>query len=138
MQFIPQQLAALAALLPSVAGHGYVTGVKANGGIWYPGFDIQLAYEHPHPPVYGWDTQALDSGFVPPSSYTGPDIICHKNATPAALHVPVIAGGSVQLFWTSSWPDGHKGKLPYEPACEGFALTRRRPSHGLPCRVHER
>jgi lytic cellulose monooxygenase (C1-hydroxylating) len=103
-----QYLAALAASLPSVLGHGYLTGASV-AGVWYPGFVIQMYYEHPHPPVVGWDTAALDSGFVSPDAFQGPDIICHKNATPAALHVPVQAGQQVTVYWVSSWPEGHQG-----------------------------
>lgn len=109
MRFTTEQLAVLAAALPGVAAHGYVTGAEV-GGVWYPGFDIQLAYEHPHPPVYGWDTAALDSGFVSPNSFATPDIICHINATPAALHIPVVAGQTVTVYWIQTWPSGHQGE----------------------------
>ena len=108
MHFTAPQLAVLAAALPHVAGHGFVTGVK-SGGVWYPGFDIQMAYQHPHAPVVGWDTTALDSGFVSPDSFATPDIICHRGGSPAALHVPVVAGSTITVYWVSSWPDGHQG-----------------------------
>lgn len=122
MQFTAQQLAVLAAaLVPSVAGHGFVTGVK-SGGVWYPGFDIQLYYQHPHAPVYGWDTTATDSGFVSPDAFATPDIICHRGGAPAALHIPVVAGSTITVYWTQSWPDGHQGAQKAIPDDEESSL----------------
>ncbi|KAK6440955.1 hypothetical protein LTR95_002826 [Oleoguttula sp. CCFEE 5521] len=117
MQFTVQQLALLASILPTVHSHGFVIGATV-GKTWYPGFDIQLAYQANHPKVYGWDTKALDSGFVSPDSFATADIICHKSATPAGLHIPVTAGGQVTLYWSNSWPEGHQGPvLDYLAAC---------------------
>ena len=81
-------------------------------------------YENPDPASIGWvslflcklraheqllttQKHALDTdlGFVAPDAYQTPDIICHKNATNAALSVPVAAGSAIKLDWRPFyWP----------------------------------
>jgi len=73
--------------------------------------------------VVGWSTQALDSGFVAPSAYSSPDIICHKSASPAKASATVAAGGKVTLQW-NTWVAGHKGPvMDYLAACDGDCST---------------
>ena len=58
-----------------------------------------------------------------PSSYTNPDIICHKGATNAQLSVTVEAGGRIELQW-SDWPTSHHGPvLTYLARCGGDCST---------------
>jgi len=41
---------------------------------------------NPQPITVGWKTpNVLDDGFVAPTAYANPDIICHRNATNAYL-----------------------------------------------------
>lgn len=65
----------------------------------------------------GW--KILDVSYVPPSDYGSPDIICHKNASPANISVEVEAGGQIELQW-SEWPESHRGPvLDYLANCNG-------------------
>lgn len=83
----------------------------------------KFPYESDPPAVIGWATTATDLGFVDPSEYTNPDIICHKNATPGAISAPVAAGGTVELQW-SPWPDSHHGPvITYLANCNGNCST---------------
>lgn len=60
-----------------------------------------------------------DLGFVLPDQYGGPDIICHRNASPASLSAKVEAGGTVELQWTV-WPESHHGPvIDYLANCHG-------------------
>ncbi|KAL8861020.1 MAG: hypothetical protein Q9178_002533 [Gyalolechia marmorata] len=60
-----------------------------------------------------------DTGFINPSNFTNPDIICHKDATPGALSATVAAGSTVQLQW-SEWPESHHGPvMDYLANCNG-------------------
>jgi hypothetical protein len=60
-----------------------------------------------------------DLGFVLPDQYGGPDIICHRNASPASLSAKVEAGGTVELQWTG-WPESHHGPvIDYLANCHG-------------------
>jgi lytic cellulose monooxygenase (C1-hydroxylating) len=66
---------------------------------------------NPPPTIVAWSTPAdLDNGFVPPTSYTGPDIICHRVATPGGVEAPVKAGRKVEFQWTP-WPTSHHGPV---------------------------
>ena len=86
----------------------------------YHGYTIDFAYQSNPPPVVGWSIpEDKDTGFVNPGNYSGPDIICHKGATPAQEHVTVAAGGTVELQWTK-WPESHHGPvLDYLASCNG-------------------
>lgn len=60
-----------------------------------------------------------DLGFVAPDQYGGPDIICHRNASPVTQSAKVEAGGSVELQWTE-WPESHHGPvIDYLANCHG-------------------
>lgn len=83
----------------------------------------EFPYESDPPAVIGWTTTATDLGFVDPTEYTGPDIICHRNATPGAISASVAAGGTVELQWTA-WPDSHHGPvIDYLANCNGNCST---------------
>lgn len=90
----------------------------------YSGYIVNsFPYESNPPPVIGWATTATDLGFVDGTGYQGPDIICHRDATPAPLTAPVAAGGTVELQWTP-WPDSHHGPvITYLAPCNGNCST---------------
>ncbi|KAH8698386.1 glycosyl hydrolase family 61-domain-containing protein [Talaromyces proteolyticus] len=107
------------ALASTVSAHGYVQGIVI-GDEYYSGYIVtQFPYESDPPAVIGWATTAKNLGFVDGSEYSGPDIICHENATPGALSAKVAAGGTVELQWTV-WPDSHHGPvIDYLANCNG-------------------
>lgn len=105
-----QTAAVLGSLAASVSAHGYVQGVVA-GGEWYQGYNPSFQYANPAPIVIGWsDPEDLGNGFIPPSNYSTPDIICHLGATPAGTSAKVAAGSVVELQWTD-WPESHHGPV---------------------------
>jgi len=102
-----------------VAGHGYVSGAVVDGK-YYGGYVVtSYAYTDNPPETIGWSTEATDLGFVSPSSFSDPDIICHKGAQPGAISAPVAAGKDVELQWTE-WPESHHGPvITYLANCNG-------------------
>jgi hypothetical protein len=99
-----------------VSAHSHIDYVIVNG-LLYQGFNPHI----PNNPdnVIGWSTTATDDGFVPPSNYSNPDIICHRNAKPATAHVPIKAGDKLNLQW-NGWPLSHHGPvLSYLAPCSG-------------------
>ncbi|RYP89863.1 hypothetical protein DL770_004015 [Monosporascus sp. CRB-9-2] len=114
-------LAALAGAA-SVSAHGHVTKVTA-GGITYDGFDPTSAPYGPQPDSVTWGNGATDNGFVLSADVSSPDIICHLDATNAALTAPVAAGSDISLTW-NQWPDSHKGPvIDYLADCGGDCST---------------
>ncbi|OTA99278.1 glycoside hydrolase family 61 protein, partial [Hypoxylon sp. CI-4A] len=110
-------LAALASAV-SVSAHGHVTTVTIDGTS-YTGFDPTSAPYGPQPDSITWSNGATDNGFVLSSALQDPDIICHLNASNAALSAPVAAGGKVGITW-NQWPDSHKGPvIDYLADCGG-------------------
>ncbi|KAF7162669.1 hypothetical protein CNMCM6106_009488 [Aspergillus hiratsukae] len=105
-------LSLLAALLSAtrVAAHGHVTNVVVNG-VSYAGFDINsYPYMSDPPKVAAWTTPNTGNGFIAPSEYNSPDIICHQNATNAQAYIELAAGDRIQLQWTA-WPESHHGPV---------------------------
>lgn len=88
--------------------------------ISFPGYSPSFQFANPAPIVIGWASpEDLDNGFVAPSAFADPDIICHKGATPGQTHAQVVAGESIDLQWTV-WPESHKGPvLDYLANCNG-------------------
>ena len=111
--------AILGSLVASASAHGIVQGIVA-GGKWYSGYNPNFQYASPPPTVIGWSTpQDQDLGFVAPSSYSDPDIICHVGATPGGASAKVEAGSVVELQWTD-WPESHHGPvIDYLAKCSG-------------------
>ncbi|OHE97867.1 endoglucanase-4 [Colletotrichum orchidophilum] len=94
----------------SVMAHGHVN-YFTDGSEQFAGYDVtSLPYMSNPPDVYGWKNTATDNGFVDPTTYTGPDIICHKNSANAKLTAKVAAGDKLQIFW-NTWPESHKGPV---------------------------
>ncbi|KAI1081566.1 lytic polysaccharide monooxygenase [Whalleya microplaca] len=106
----------------SVAAHGHVSKVKI-GDTSYDGFDPTSAPYGPQPDSITWSNGAKDNGFVLSSAVSDPDIICHLDATNAALSAPVAAGGQVAITW-NQWPDSHWGPvIDYLANCNGDCST---------------
>ncbi|KAK7754771.1 hypothetical protein SLS62_003331 [Diatrype stigma] len=101
-------LAALAGAA-SVSAHGHVSKVVADG-VSYTGFDPTSAPYGPQPDSITWSNGATDNGFVLSSAVGSADIICHLDATNAALTAPVTAGSNVSITW-NQWPDSHHGPV---------------------------
>jgi lytic cellulose monooxygenase (C1-hydroxylating) len=116
---ILQAAAIISSLAASASAHGIVQGIVA-GGKWYSGYNPNFQFESPPPTVIGWSIPQDESlGFVAPSSYSDPDIICHIGATPGGASAKVEAGSVVELQWTV-WPDSHHGPvIDYLAKCSG-------------------
>jgi hypothetical protein len=116
------KIAAFAGCVASVAAHGYVSGIVIDGTYtqnWSP----SDSYASTAPKRIGWADANLDLGFESPSQYAGPDIICAKSATNAALSATVAAGGTIDLQWTT-WPESHHGPvISYLANCGGDCTT---------------
>ncbi|KAJ5309008.1 hypothetical protein PENANT_c020G03637 [Penicillium antarcticum] len=110
-------IVALFGLAASVAGHGYISSILANGQN-YTGYLVdKYQYMTSPPQSIGWTTTATDLGFEAPAEYQEPNIICHRNGENAALSAPVTAGSDIELQWTT-WPDSHHGPvITYLAAC---------------------
>ena len=101
-----------AAFLRPAAGHGFVSGVKVNGGSWVAGSDPVWFY-YPAgeaPATAGWDSLNQDLGFVEPAAFGTSDIACHKSATVGKNFIPAKAGDTLTFYW-NTWPDSHKGPI---------------------------
>lgn len=112
----------LSAFAASTLAHGTVQSFLTDGA-FNQGFLLDYYYMGQNgqtPPThYGWYAENLDNGFVEPSSYGSPDIICHKNAKPASATAKVAAGGKVDFQWTA-WPESHMGPvITYMANCNG-------------------
>ncbi|MCJ1225808.1 hypothetical protein MMC12_002457 [Toensbergia leucococca] len=102
-----------------VTAHGVVQGIVADG-TYYTGYSPGFQFSKPPPVVAGWSVpEDLSTGFVSPSNYSNPSIICHLDATPGGTFATVAAGGTVELQWTK-WPVSHHGPvLDYLANCNG-------------------
>lgn len=106
----------------SVSAHGHVSKVTIDGQS-YTGFEPTWAPYGPQPDSITWSNGASDNGFVLSSALQNPDIICHLNATNAALTAPVSAGSDVLIQW-NQWPESHKGPvIDYLADCGGNCST---------------
>lgn len=102
--------ALVASFFSLVTAHGFVRGVVVDG-VWYPGYNFVYQWQRTPPIVIGWSIpDDKDTGFIDGANYTNPDIICHRNATPAPVSASVRAGDVVELQWTD-WPVGHHGPV---------------------------
>ncbi|KAG4441799.1 hypothetical protein IFR05_002723 [Cadophora sp. M221] len=111
----------LSTLTTTTLGHGFVSGIVANGVYtkgWQVGYWYDIVNKVPIPQSPGWYEEALDLGFVPPNEYQTPNIVCHKNAVNANVSATVAAGGTVQFQWTS-WPHNLGPVVTYVANCGG-------------------
>jgi cellulase len=103
-----------------VAAHGRLTNITTSSGEVYGGWNPEYAYApEPPPPLAAWSASNLGNVFVPPPRFSDPDIICHRDATPGALHINTTAGDTLTLQW-NEWPTSHVGPvMSYLAACNG-------------------
>ncbi|KAF3769733.1 family 61 glycoside hydrolase [Cryphonectria parasitica EP155] len=107
-----------ATLLASAAAHSHIDYVLVNG-VYYPGFIPQLGASGNPADTVGWFETATDDGFIAPSNYTNPNIICHENGAPPRAHMPVAPGDIVHFQW-NGWPLSHDGPVQtYLAPCDG-------------------
>ncbi|TVY41616.1 Endoglucanase [Lachnellula subtilissima] len=110
---------------PALA-HGIVTGIVANG-IYTQGWSLDFYYAIVNKVAYattpGWYEDALDSGFIPPSEYQDPNIICHKDGRNANTSATVAAGSTVEFQWTQPWAHNIGPMLTYVANCNGDCKT---------------
>jgi cellulase len=109
-------LGAIAALAATATAHGITNGVTIDGK-FIGGFELEYYYAQQNngdiPEHIGWYAENLDNGFVEPSAFNTPDIICHKNASPEGSSdslAKVAAGGVVDFNW-NTWPESHVGPV---------------------------
>ncbi|KAH8746271.1 glycosyl hydrolase family 61-domain-containing protein [Diaporthe sp. PMI_573] len=116
MTSFPSCFFAAAVLVTTAAAHSHIDYVTVNGLV-YPGYIPKLGANNSAETV-GWAQTALDDGFVPPSNYTSPDIICHKDGSPPRAHIPVSPGDKIHMQW-NGWPASHQGPiLSYLAPCD--------------------
>ncbi|KAK4505522.1 hypothetical protein PRZ48_003485 [Zasmidium cellare] len=107
---IMQTTALLASLAASISAHGFVQGIVADG-TYYEGYNPSFQYQSTPPTVAGWsDPENLSNGYIAPSAFADPDIVCHLSATPGGTSAKVAAGGTVELQW-NTWPESHHGPV---------------------------
>ncbi|KAL1619120.1 hypothetical protein SLS56_010254 [Neofusicoccum ribis] len=110
MSALLKNVGLLGAMAATAAAHGTVSGVVIDGE-YTQNYNPSMQYTTPAPVVIGWAIpEDLDNGFVAPSAYADPDIICHKGATNAQTSAKIAAGEKIELEWTT-WPDSHKGPV---------------------------
>lgn len=111
------RLIAVLAILNLAIAHSHIPYLVING-LSYPGFIPSLGSANP-PEIVGWATTVKDDGYVSPSNYSTPDIICHRGGTPSQAHVPVTPGDKILFQW-NGWPQSHKGPaMSYLAPCNG-------------------
>lgn len=101
-----------------INAHSHINYLIINGEL-FPGFNPKITTNPAN--TIGWFTTADDDGFVPPSNYSTPDIICHRAGAPPKAHVPVKAGDKIHIQW-NGWPKSHQGPvMSYLASCAGQA-----------------
>ncbi len=78
----------------------------------------------PNPDGVGWSTPDDRTppgmiNFVDGTGYSSPDIICHKQAVPGALHAKVGAGELIELQWNMWFPLHWGPIITYLASCDG-------------------
>lgn len=126
MPSIKNSVAVAGAFAAKAYAHGLVQGFNTDG-VYNQGFILDYYYAKINtgtfPAVAGWYEEATDNGYIAPSAYAEPDIICHKNAQNGQTTATVSAGGTIDFFWTP-WPDSHIAPiLTYVANCNGDCTT---------------
>jgi hypothetical protein len=70
--FLTSRLVSLLGFASTVFGHGYVSGIVADGKYtegWQVSFWYDIVNKVAYPQTPGWYEEALDLGFVPPTEY---------------------------------------------------------------------
>lgn len=129
MLFSNTALLAVIGYAAGITAHGVVKWITINGKQWVPHATLPPFLPHlvlmtdcarvtnyqphswEHPATPGWEIpKDQDHGFIDPSKYQDPDIICHVGATPGRSSLTVAAGDSIALQWTT-WPISHHGNV---------------------------
>jgi cellulase len=104
-------LLALVAGASVVSAHGYVSQWNV-GGQTFDGFNQQWQSDPSQLDDFiAWSTTASDNGFVEPSAYGSPDIICHRGAANGKLNTATVAAGGKVIATWNTWPDSHHGPI---------------------------
>ncbi|KAI9369679.1 glycosyl hydrolase family 61-domain-containing protein [Aspergillus egyptiacus] len=112
---------ALLGFASTVTAHGYIENIHI-AGTDYRGFIPDTdAWSDSAPESIAWATKATDHGFT--ADYSGPDIICHKQATPGVLSAEVAAGDTVTVQWNQWLPEHDGPVITYLAACNGDCAT---------------
>lgn len=107
-------------LISRAAAHCHVREIVADH-VEYQGYQPSTPQQDSTPLVAWTVPDSVDDDYV--TDHTGPDIICHYNATPGQTYAAVQAGNSIQMQWTS-WPAGDvKTVLTYLASCGGECTT---------------
>ena len=97
--------------LALVSAHGRIEKITTSTGLVYEGWDPASSNTSTPPhPLAAWSASNLGNIFVPPSQFDTPNITCHFNGVPGALHVNVTAGDTLAVKW-NEWPVSHAGPL---------------------------
>lgn len=102
---------ALSFFFALASAHGRIAQITTSTGQVYKGWDAESSQSlTPPSPLAAWSAANLGNIFVPPSQFNTPNITCHFNAIPGALHVNTTAGDELQVKW-NEWPVSHVGPV---------------------------
>lgn len=123
MHSIITPLIALAAAIPAVSAHGWVSGVTANGKT-YPGVDISWHLTGKTPSAVWYSENFGQQNPVFSEDISTNDMACHINATPGSEVVNVRSGDTISLKWVTPeggpWRTSHEGPMiDYLAKCPG-------------------
>jgi len=118
---LSKALASYLFLASLASAHSHIAYLIINNN-HYRGFDPSGRTTNA-PNVVGWSTTGRDDGFVPPSNYSTPDIICHRDGAPGKAHAPVKQGDNIHVQW-NGWPLSHRGPvMSYLAPCSNLNTT---------------
>jgi hypothetical protein len=119
----PATLGVVIATASAVSAHGWID-YWVIGDQNYTGFNPTIAPWVPDQGTISWPAWNDDTGPVYSSNVNSPDIICQINATNSNKYaIPIAAGSTIQLHWTT-WPESHHGPIfSYLAACGGDCTT---------------
>lgn len=117
LRLLPPLLAPFLLSLPSlILAHSNLAYIIINGSL-YHGYDPRPNRPN-NPARVGWSSSNADAGFVGPTNYTTPEIVCHLSAASVPAHAPVRAGDNIHVQW-NGWPQGHPAPvLSYLARCD--------------------
>jgi cellulase len=107
----------------TISAHGFID-TWTIGSKNYTGFNPSAAPWVPDQGTISWPAWNDNLGPVYSSNLNTTDIICSINATnPKISALPIVAGHTITLHWTT-WPDSHHGPIfSYLAACNGDCTT---------------
>lgn len=119
----PIALSLLLSAASTVSAHGWIDAWIIEGQN-YTGYNPTIAPWVPDQGTISWPAWNTDTGPVYSDNLNGSDIACSINATNSKKYaVPVAAGDTIGIHWTT-WPDSHHGPIfTYLAACNGDCTT---------------